>query len=98
LGPLEFVFGLIFIGSVAAIARKLIEAVSCGGRHQATAAELRAAQDRVRTLEAQLVDARLPNDQLQKLLEWHTRMLETQDRLVKQLTDSPAGAPAGCPG
>ena len=61
-----------------------------GNQGKANAAELRAAQDRIRSLEAQLVDAHRQSDMLQKQLEWHTKMLETQDRLMKQLTDGQA--------
>jgi hypothetical protein len=94
--PLEFVFGLIFLGSVTAIARRLIDACAGGGKHKA--AELHATQDHARTLEAQLVDARRQNEQLQRQLEWDAKMLETQDRLVKQLTGASVRTPVGSPG
>ncbi len=90
--PQDFLFGLIFLAVVSGIARKAIDAFSRGrggrrsGKH--AAAELSATQDRVRALEAQLLDARRQNDQLQQQLEWHTRLLETQDRLVTQLKAS----------
>jgi hypothetical protein len=87
--PLEFVLGVIIVGAVALAGR---------GGHKGTAAELRAIQDRARTLEAQLVTARLQNEQLHKQLDWHARLLEAQDRLAKQLADSPARPPAGGPG
>ena len=96
--PLEFVFGLIFLGSVTAIARKLIDACAGGGKHKAAAAELRATQDRARTLESQLVAARRQNEQLQTQLEWDARMLKTQDRLVEQLTGPSVRAPLGISG
>src|SRR5688500_364184 len=58
-----------------------------GGKQKALQQEVKAQQDRLRLLEAQLIDSHRQNDQLQKQLEWHTKMLETQDRLMKQLTD-----------
>jgi hypothetical protein len=96
MGPLDFIFGLVFLGTVTGIIRMIVYAVTGravrdgagGGKRKALAAELRAAEDRVRGLEAQLLDARLQNDQLQKQLEWHTKLLEAQDRLVAQLPTS----------
>ena len=38
--------------------------------------DAKAALDRARALELQLVEARIQNDQLQKQLEWHTKMLK----------------------
>ena len=94
--PLAFVFGLIFLGSVTGIVRMVIQAATGGGgRLKALAAELHAAHDRARTLETQLLDARLQNDHAQKQLEWHTKLLETQDRLMKQLSDSSVRVPVG---
>ena len=94
--PIAFVFGLIFLGSVTGIVRMVIQAVTGGGgKHKVLAAELSAANDRARLLETQLLDARLQNDQVQKQLEWHTKMLETQDRLVKHMSDSSARTPVG---
>ena len=84
---LDFVFGLVFLGTVTGIIRTVIFAFTGrGGRKQkAVAADLRAVEDRARTLEAQLMDARLQNDHLQKQLEWHGKLLEAQDRLVRGL-------------
>ena len=86
MGSLEFVFGLIFLGSVGGTVRMVVNGLAGGGK-KALAAELRAAEERARLLEGQLVDARLQNDQLEKQLEWHTKLLETQDRVVKQLAE-----------
>jgi hypothetical protein len=91
MGPLDFVFGIVFLGTVTGIVRMLIAAfMRRGGNSKALVAEprdeLRAALDRVRTLEAQLVGADRQNAQLQKQLEWHTKLLETQDRLVSHAT------------
>ena len=59
-----------------------------GGKQKQTQLEAKMAQERARLLEAQVIDAHRQNDLLQKQLEWHTKMLETQDRLMKSLTDS----------
>ena len=87
LGPLELIAIFFVFGCPTWVLSKLIDR-AFGGRQkqgQAEAKEAKEALDRARTLEAQLVDAHRQNDQLQKQLEWHTKMLETQDRLVKQI-------------
>ena len=58
-----------------------------GGKQKQAQLEAKMAQERARLLETQVVEAHRQNEQLQKQLEWHTKMLETQDRLMKQLTD-----------
>ena len=59
-----------------------------GGRKKETLSlEAKAAQERARTLELQLVETNRQNETLQKQLEWHTKMLDTQDKLMKQITD-----------
>ena len=58
-----------------------------GGKQRSLEQEARAQKDRASLLEMQVVEARRLNDQMQKQLEWHTKMLETQDRMMKQLTD-----------
>ena len=62
--------------------------------------ELRLSQERMHNREARIIDLAHQNDQLQKQLEWHTKMLETQDRVVRQLSaKTPAASdPAGLPG
>ena len=59
-----------------------------GGKQKQLQEEVKAHKERARMLEAQLIDAHRQNEQFQKQLEWHTKMLETQDRMMKQLTDS----------
>jgi hypothetical protein len=93
-GPIEFISFLIFMGTVTGIVRMLVNAFTGGGgKRKALSAELKASRDQLRAMETQLLDARLQNDQLHKQLEWHTKMLETQDRLVKQLTDTSVRVP-----
>jgi hypothetical protein len=77
------------IGCGTAVVLTFIDKVF-GNKHKAAALEAKAAEERVHMLEARLIDAHRQNDLLQKQLEWHTKMLETQDRIVKQLADSGA--------
>ena len=82
------IVGIIF-GCGTGIISKFLE--TFGGRKKdALTNDLKSAQDRVRMLELQVVESHRQNDQLQKQLEWHTKMLETQDRLMKQLSDGQA--------
>ena len=87
LGPRELIAIFFVFGCPTWVLSKLIDRAFGGRQKQglAEAKEAKEALDRARTLEAQLVDAHRQNDQLQKQLEWHTKMLETQDRLVKQI-------------
>lgn len=93
MGFAEFTFGITFISIVVGGLVKIADRIF-GTKGKATAAELTAAQDRIRALESQLVDAHHQNDQLSKQLEWHTKLLETQDRLVAQLSEAAAHTPA----
>ena len=61
-----------------------------GGKHKQAQLEAKAAQERARMLEAQLIDGHRQNDQLQKQLEWHTKMLAAQDPLMNQPTNGQA--------
>jgi hypothetical protein len=80
------VIALTAIGCGTAVITTFIDK-AFGGKSKALQQEVRAEKDRARMLEAQVVEAHRQNDVLQKQLEWHTKMLETQDRLMKQLTD-----------
>ena len=64
-----------------------------GGRARAKEQELRLKQqqlemveERARHLEAQLIEARRNNEHLQKQVEWHGKLLETQDQLLRRLS------------
>ena len=81
-----FVLVLTAIGCGTGIVITFIDKVF-GGKQKSLQQEVKAQQDCARLLESQLVESHRQNDQLQKQLEWHTKMLETQDRLMKQLTD-----------
>ena len=84
MGFVEFVFGLTFVSIIMGGLVKIADR-DLGLRGKATAIELTAAQDRIRQLEAQVRDSHYQNEQLQTQLEWHTKLLETQDRFTKQL-------------
>ena len=58
-----------------------------GGKQKQAQLEAKMAQEHARMLELQLVESQRQNEQMQKQLEWHTKMLDTQDRLMKQLSD-----------
>ena len=78
LGPLELIAIFFVFGCPTWVLSKLIDRAFGGRQKQglAEAKEAKEALDRARTLEAQLVDAHRQNDQLQKQLEWHTKMLK----------------------
>lgn len=90
MGPLDFTFGLLLLGTVTGIVKMLTSAFASRGAlsgtvyagHQTLVAEPRSTQNHMRALEIQLHESRLQNDQLQKQLEWHNKLLETQDRLI----------------
>jgi hypothetical protein len=84
-----------------AVAVVLLSAIGCGtavvltfidkafgGKQKSAVIEAKAAEERARMLEARLIDSHRQNDLLQKQLDWHTKMLETQDRLMNKLADS----------
>ncbi len=86
MGPFEMVLGIVSVSCFTGIVTTFIDK-AFGGKQKQSQLEARLAQDKARLLEAQLVDAHRQNELLQKQLEWHTKMLETQDRLMKQLGD-----------
>jgi len=85
---LEFAFGIIVLGMLFATIRSIAYAITGRSpvKRKVLAVELQAAQDKIRSLESELLGARLQNDQLQRQVEWHAKLLETQDRLVAQLS------------
>ena len=86
MGPFEMILGIVSVACFTGIVTTFIDK-AFGGKQKQAQLEAKMAHDRARLLEAQLVDAHRQNEQLQKQLEWHTKMLETQDRLMKQLGD-----------
>jgi hypothetical protein len=60
-----------------------------GGRSKAKLREaqqvLRLAEERERQHELRIVELSRQNEQLQKQLEWHGKLLETQDQMLKRL-------------
>ena len=47
--------------------------------------ELQLAEERDRQQELRIVELSRQNDQLQKQVEWHGKLLETQDQMLKRL-------------
>ena len=97
---MEWVVALTAIGCGTGIIITFMDKIMGGGKEKAKAelkllqGQLRAAEDRARTLELQLVDERRHNDQLQKQVEWHGRLLETQDQLLRRLGPPPGSQEA----
>jgi hypothetical protein len=77
---------IVIVGCVTGIITNFTDK-AFGGKQKQAQLEAKMAQERARLLETQLIESQRQNDQLQKQLEWHTKMLETQDRLMKSLTD-----------
>ena len=82
---MEFLIPLTAIGCGTAVVLTFIDKVF-GGRHKQYQERLRAADERARQLETLLADERRHNDQLQKQVEWHGKLLETQDRMLNRLS------------
>ena len=98
LGPMELIAIFFVFGCPTWILSKLIDrAFGSRQRHaQLENKEAREAQDRARALELQLLDARIQHDQLQKQLDWHTKMLAAQDSSTSR-AGSTAAEPIGQP-
>ena len=94
IGPGEVAIAIVVIGGPTWVVSRFIDQ-AFGGRRKQAQLEAKMAQDRAQMLEAQLVDARRQNEQLQRQLEWHSKMVETQDTLVKRLTDGAARPTVG---
>src|SRR5687768_5085592 len=91
--PFSMVLGIVFIACGTGVLTTFIDK-AFGGKQKQAQLEAKMAEERARLLEARLIDSQRQNDQLQKQLEWHTKMLETQDRMMKQLTDGKPQTPA----
>lgn len=84
------IVGIIF-GCGTGVLTKFMDTIS-GSRVRAREQELRlkehealAAQDRIRLLETQVIEARRENESLRKQMEWHAKLLETQDQMMRRL-------------
>jgi TolA-binding protein len=61
-------------------------------RLQEAQQQLQIADERGRYKDLRIVELSRQNEQLQKQLEWHGKMLDTQDQMLKRLgSDEPAG-------
>jgi hypothetical protein len=97
MGLVEVVIAIVVVGGPTWVVSKFIDSAT-GGRRKQAQLEAQVARDRVRTLEARLVDAHRQSEQLQQQLDWHSRLLATQDRLLEQLADRQTrpAAEGGC--
>src|SRR6266511_3097418 len=84
--PFSMVVAVVSVGCFTGIVTTFIDK-AFGGKQKQAQLEAKMAQERAQMLELQLVESQRQNDQLQKQLEWHTKMLETQDKLMNRLTD-----------
>jgi hypothetical protein len=89
-GP-EFVVAITAIGCSTAVILTLIDKVFGLGkskdrsRLEAAQHQLRLAEERGQQQELRIVELSRQNDQLQKQVEWHGKLLETQDQMLKRL-------------
>jgi hypothetical protein len=82
MGPFEVLAIAIVLGAVSGIVTKYLDAAA-GGARAAAVAELRAARERIRQLEAQVSEADRQREALQEQLAWHAKLLEAHDRSTK---------------
>jgi hypothetical protein len=89
---MEFLVAITGIGCGTAIVLTFIDKVFGGGKEKQKAqimllqGQNQAAEERARQLELQLADERRHNEQLQKQVEWHGKLLETQDKMLNRLS------------
>lgn len=92
---MEFVVALTAIGCGTGIVITFMDKVF-GTREKSRAREaqqqLQLSQERSRQQELRLMELGRQNEQLQKQVEWHAKLLETQDQMLKRLG---SGAPSG---
>jgi hypothetical protein len=94
---MEFLVAITGIGCGTAIVLTFIDKVF-GGRQKQHQQQLRAAEERARLLELQLADERRHNEQLQKQVEWHGKLLETQDKMLNRLSGPSPNGERSLPG
>jgi tRNA splicing ligase len=84
-----FVVALTAIGCGTAVVLTMIDKLFGGNKEKLkledARRELRHALDLNRQQELRIVDLSRQNDQLQKQVEWHGKLLETQDQMLKRL-------------
>lgn len=87
---------IVAIGCLTGIAITFIDKVGsviAGGKRRALEEELQLAKERSVHLDVQIAELRRENGSLQKQLEWHSKLLEAQDHVVRQLGDGSASPP-----
>ena len=98
MGGAEFVLALSAIGCGTAVVLTFMDkAFGLFGtnKHKARMLEsqrqLELAEERSRYQDVRIVELSRQNEQLQKQLEWHGKLLQTQDQMLKRLdADEPA--------
>ena len=83
MGAFEVVAIAIVVGAISGVITKYLD-TAAGGKRAAAAAELRRAQERIRLLEAQVVEAHRQSEALQEQVAWQARMLETHATMTAQ--------------
>ena len=85
----EMVTIVVALGCATGVVTTFIEK-AFGGKQKQAQIEAKMAHERAQLIEAQLIESRRQNDQLQKQLEWHTKMLATQESLMQRARDTAA--------
>jgi hypothetical protein len=67
------------------------------GKLEAAQRELRLAAEQARQQELRIGELSRQNEQLQKQVEWHNKLLESQDQLLKRLGTGNGAAPQPLP-
>ena len=93
LGPLEMVAIFFVFGCPTWLLSKLIDRAFASKQKRSLGGDTDV-QERARALEVQLLGARRENDQLQKQLDWHTKMLAVQGNPRERGSDTIAVASA----
>jgi hypothetical protein len=83
MGVFEFLAFAVLMVCIFGVA--IVERVIGGGRR----AKLREAEQRVQDLLLRIGELERHNDELRQQLDWNRRLLEAQDRVVKELGGTP---------
>ncbi len=81
------------IGCVTVIVLTVLDKFS-GGRGRGLQAELTMLQERLGLQTSRIVELERQNEQLEKQLEWNVKLLDAQDRVMKQLDAGPGAVAA----
>ncbi len=96
MGPGETLAALALFGCLTGVICTYIDKVH-GSKQKQLQQQVKYAEERARQLELQLADERRHNDQLQKQVEWHGKLLETQDRMLDKFASPPSNGERALP-